>query len=151
MALSRVMTAVVARTLADAVETVSVPQLRILTMLYYGGPVNLTAIANQLGVDRSNASRPADRLAAAGLVRRMEDAADRRSTTLALTAKGRRLVDSIMERRREIFDRLLDRLDSDDRERVAESVTALIAAVKEDPGDPELADAASEPILAWMQ
>lgn len=150
MALSRVMTAVVARTLADAVETLSVPQLRILTMLYYGGPLNLTAIAKQLGVDRSNASRPADRLAAAGLVRRMEDESDRRSTTLALTPEGRRLVDSIMERRREIFDRFLDRLGSDDRERLAESVTALIAAVREDPGDPALAGAASEPILPWI-
>lgn len=150
MALSRIMTAVVARTLADAVETVSVPQLRILTMLYYGGPVNLTAIAKQLGVDRSNASRPADRLVAAGLVRRMEDEADRRSTTLALTAQGQRLVESITERRREIFDRFLDRLDSHDRERLAESVAALITAVKDDPGDPALAGVASEPILPWI-
>ena len=152
MGLSRVMTAIVARTLADLEEAVTVPQLRILVMLYFDGRTNLATIARNLGVDRSNASRPADRLVAAGFVRRDEDERDRRNVVLSLTARGRRLVDSMMDRRREIFGDLIARLDPEDRVALARGVRALLAHVESEPQDPlaGLATTVPEPLLPWV-
>lgn len=132
LSLSRVMTAVVARTLADVGEIVTIPQLRILVMLYYGGPMNLSAVAHGLGVARSNASRPADKLVTGGLVRRREDESDRRSVVLSLTAQGRRLVESTMEQRRQIFDALVAQMPEGDRERLTRGVGALLDVVRHD-------------------
>ena len=50
--------------------TVSVPQMRVLVLLWTGEPLNLSAVAEGLGVNASNASRTCDRLVAAGLVER---------------------------------------------------------------------------------
>lgn len=49
MQLSRIVTAVVARTLADAQEVVTIPQLCFLVMLYDDSPINLSAIAQSRG------------------------------------------------------------------------------------------------------
>lgn len=57
------------------------------------GPALPSALAVQLGVDRSAISRALNRLQAAGLVTRRVDAADRRQVRAALTARGRRLVE----------------------------------------------------------
>lgn len=149
MALSRLMTAVVARTLADVSEISSVPQLRILVMLYYDSPLNLTTIARGLGVDRSNASRPTDRLVAAGLVRRSDDADDRRNARLSLTPKGRRVVDSVFDSRRAVFDQMVEQLDPEDRARLASCLAALLQVV--DRGHVGLEGLASASILPWIR
>lgn len=130
--LSRVMTAVVALTLADVEELVTIPQLRILVMLYYGSPMNLSGIAHGLGVDRSNASRPADKLVSAGFVRRSEDESDRRSVALSLTPEGRRLVESTMEQRRRIFDELVTQMRAADQEHLARGIAALLDVIGND-------------------
>jgi DNA-binding MarR family transcriptional regulator len=67
LALSRTMTAVLARTLGR-VATVSVPQLRVLVLLDTRGPMNPKALAENLGVNASNASRTCEQLVAAGLL-----------------------------------------------------------------------------------
>lgn len=147
MGLSLAMTAIVASTLADLAETVSVPQLRILVLLHLGGPANLVAIARHLGVDRSNVSRPADRLVAAGLAERMTDEADRRSVVLSLTASGRRLVDSVMDRRREILGGLVGRLQEADRTALRQGVDALLRLVD----DSESGAITRGPLLRWTR
>jgi DNA-binding MarR family transcriptional regulator len=150
MRLSRTMTAIVARTLSDVEDTLSVPQLRILVMLYFESPLDLTTIGRNLNVDRSNASRPCERLVAAGLLRRREDPRDRRHVALSLTPKGRRLVDSVMSRRREIIDALVHQLGEEDQEHLFLGVTALLAVVDRS-GD--RADVALTPgsIVPWIR
>jgi len=149
MALSRLMNAVVAHTLSDVADVVSVPQLRILVMLYDDSPLNLTTIAARLGVDRSNASRPTDKLVVARLVRRNDDKDDRRNAALTLTPKGRRLVDSLLESRREIFAQIVEKLAHGDREQLAFSVSALLNVV--DHGHVDLEGVGSESILPWIR
>jgi len=129
MATSRLMTAVVARTLADVDQSVSVPQLRVLVMLHGEGPMNLTAIAEGLGVNPSNASRTCDQLVAAALVRRQEDARDRRAISVDLTAKGRRLVDSLMDARRAAIEDLVQHLSSTELKRLARGLAAFLDTV----------------------
>lgn len=132
MDLSRLMTAIVATTLADIDEAVSVPQLRILVMLHVNGPMNLVGIARRLGVDRSNASRPADRLVAMGLADRNADVSDRRSVVLSLTPQGRRFIDSVLDRRRAILGGLVSRLDAPDRRALGRGVDALLRLAEND-------------------
>ncbi|MEV0282252.1 MarR family transcriptional regulator [Streptomyces sp. NPDC050610] len=56
------------------------------------GPQSAARLADEVGIDRSGASRYADRLEAAGLLERSPDPRDRRATLLTLTPQGRAAV-----------------------------------------------------------
>lgn len=60
----------------------------LLTTLARLGPLPATRLAEEVGIDRSGASRYADRLQAAGLLGRSPDPQDRRSVLLCLTPAG---------------------------------------------------------------
>jgi DNA-binding MarR family transcriptional regulator len=59
------------------------------------GPCSAARLAAEIGIDRSGASRYADRLEEIGLVQRTADPIDRRATLLSLTAEGRRVIDEL--------------------------------------------------------
>lgn len=130
MATSRVMTALVARTLAGVEETVSVPQFRVLVMLRYEGALNLKSIADGLGVNPSNASRACDKLVGAGLVHRGDAAHDRRNVSISLTPDGRDLVDSLMLARAELLAQAVADMRPADRRLLVPSLTAFLASVE---------------------
>ena len=132
---SRLMTALVAQTLANVEDSVSVPQLRVLVMLQYEGPMNLTSIAEGLGVNPSNASRTCDKLAAAGLVERRDDQRDRRHLSISLTAKGRGLVDSLMDDRRALLDEIVGEMKPADQRRLARALDAFLGAADRSNGN----------------
>src|SRR5574339_337509 len=75
---TRVLTAVLASSLANLAQTVTLPQWRVLVMISTRGALNLSAVAEGLGVNASNASRACDRLVATGMLARDEDPRDRR-------------------------------------------------------------------------
>ncbi|HEX6916783.1 MAG TPA: MarR family transcriptional regulator [Phycicoccus sp.] len=75
---SRVMTGVIAASLARADDVVTMLQLRVLVMAATRPGTTATSVAEELGVHVSSASRTVDRLAAAGLVERRESTEDRR-------------------------------------------------------------------------
>src|SRR5215469_822536 len=58
-------------------------------------PVMAARLAEHIGIDRSGTSRYADRLEAAGLIKRTTDPLDRRATLLSLTPKGARVIDKL--------------------------------------------------------
>jgi DNA-binding MarR family transcriptional regulator len=60
----------------------------LLTTMARLGPLPAARLAEEIGIDRSGASRYADRLQAAGLLDRSPDPADRRSVLLCLTPVG---------------------------------------------------------------
>jgi DNA-binding MarR family transcriptional regulator len=60
----------------------------VLSGLARLGPQSAARLADEVGIDRSGASRYADRLEAAGLIERSPDPGDGRATLLALTAQG---------------------------------------------------------------
>ncbi len=130
MATSRVMTAVVARTLAAVEHTVSVPQLRVLVMLQYEGSLNLKSIAHGLGVNPSNASRACDKLVSSGLISRGGAEHDRRNVSISLTAEGRGLVDDLMRQRAELLGRAVADLPPADRRRLVQGLSAFLVAVE---------------------
>jgi DNA-binding MarR family transcriptional regulator len=61
------------------------------------GPIAVSDVARRLELDQSTASRQIRPLEAEGLVTRSVDPADRRAARLAITPKGRRLLDRVRE------------------------------------------------------
>ena len=69
----------------------------LLSTLARLGPLPAARLAEEVGIDRSGASRYADRLQAAGLLERRPDPADRRSVLLCLTPAGAQLIAHLRE------------------------------------------------------
>ncbi|WP_182559602.1 MarR family winged helix-turn-helix transcriptional regulator [Microlunatus kandeliicorticis] len=103
MRASRVVTAIVARSMARNDNRITMPQLRVLVMVASGPDVTTTAVASELRIHLSSASRLCDRLVAAGWLTRRESPTDRRSSLLVLTRRGRSLLSAIMAERRRAF------------------------------------------------
>ena len=119
---SRAILAAAVRALESVDSSVSVPQMRVLVLLWTGEPLNLSAVAEGLGVNASNASRTCDRLVSAGLLNRGEDTIDRRHVTLTLTPRGRTFVERLMERRERELATIVARMSERERRRL---MTAL--------------------------
>ncbi len=130
VATSKIVTAVVAHSLVGSKTVVTPPQLRVLVMLESRGPLNLTAIAEGLDVNPSNASRTCDQLVSAGLLTRREDATDRRAVSLRLSRKGAALVTRLMDHRRLLFAELLERIGAADRRALVQGLNALLRATE---------------------
>lgn len=128
---SRALVGIAAASIADVDDVVTVPQFRVLVMLYTRGPLNLAAVAAGLEVNPSNASRTCERLSKAGLLDRRELLEDRRNVALTLTAAGRRLVDSVTRHRRVAIERVLRQMSAPERDRLATSLSAFAAAADE--------------------
>jgi DNA-binding MarR family transcriptional regulator len=75
--------------LGDALDEATYP---VISGLDRYGSRSAAQLAEDIGLDRSVVSRHATRLAAAGLIERRPDPADRRAALLALTAAGQRAV-----------------------------------------------------------
>jgi DNA-binding MarR family transcriptional regulator len=148
MATSRLITAVVARTIAQVPETVTVPQLRVLVMLATRGPLNMGTVAAGLAVNPSNATRTCDKLVDAGLVTRSTDPADRRRGVLELTSRGEGLVSSLMEARRAVLQDLVSRMPDPARQALVRGLEALLESVEQGP-DVELFGEVRGPIMHW--
>jgi len=71
------------------------------------------ALAQHLGVDRTVMTYLLDRLAAAGLIERRPDPADRRARKIVATVRGRALLDVLGARLRAAEDQVLAGLDDD--------------------------------------
>ncbi len=137
---TRVLTAVVAHSLAALDAPVTVPQLRVLVMVDARGPMNLSAVAEGLGVNASNASRAVDRLVTSGLLDRSEDVRDRRSIVLSLTDAGQRLIDTVVRQRRSMLRQIVARMTSTDQEQLTGALDAFVAAAALASADGELSD-----------
>ena len=87
---------------------VSVTQLRALTVIAAAGGGRTGLLAAELGISASSASRLADRLVLAGLVRRETAVTDRREVHLRPTPDGLRLLEHYDELRLTELRALLD-------------------------------------------
>lgn len=147
---SRAVTAAVVRALGSVDSTVSVAQMRVLVLLWTGEPLNLSAVADGLAVNASNASRTCDRLVAAGLVARAEGAADRRHVALTLTGGGRDFVEKLMERRERELATIVTRMSEDDRRRLMAALEPFNAAASSHLWPSDAPGAARDPrLLEW--
>lgn len=94
----------VLRSAPPGVDRRTYPMLSGLAQL---GPLSAARLADEVGIDRSGASRYADRLETAGLLERSPDPSDGRATLLTLTPAGR---DAVAELRDALARHLAERI-----------------------------------------
>ncbi len=97
---SRALVAVAARSIAEVDDAVTLPQFRTLVALASKGPQKVGALADELGVHASTATRMCDRLVRRGLIDRETSLASRREVIVRLTAEGSNLLGRVTEARR---------------------------------------------------
>ncbi len=125
---TRVVGHLIAETLAGTEPAITMPQWRVLVLVSQS-PCNLSAVANDLGVHASNATRICDRLVSAGLVRRRRDADDRRNVVLTLTSAGRRVYNKAMRARQVQVERAMARMSSTQRKALIKGMAAFADAL----------------------
>jgi len=135
---SRTLLAVVARSMAAALEEVTLPQFRILVLLSAHGPLRTGTLAERAGVHPSTLSRTSDRLVKGRWIRRIANCDSRREVLLKLTSKGARSVADVTTRRAQELDAVLVRVPSHQRRRVDEGFAAFSSAAGEDTGGDQL-------------
>jgi DNA-binding MarR family transcriptional regulator len=128
---ARIFSAITAESIAQVGEGVTLPQLRVLVLASQPGHLNATGVAEALGVHLSSASRICDRLVQAGLLARRDLPQDRRNVELTLTPTGERLLASVNDHRRDVFTRILRRMDASARAALAEALSGFVAAAEE--------------------
>ena len=110
---SRALVAIAVRSVSAGAAEVTVVQHRVLVLLDTRGPLSVTEVGAELGVDQSNASRHCSRLAHLGLATRTRSTDDARAVDVALTPAGRRHVQAVRRARRREIAQVLGRMPDD--------------------------------------
>nr|WP_042197264.1 MarR family winged helix-turn-helix transcriptional regulator [Kibdelosporangium sp. MJ126-NF4]CEL22848.1 Transcriptional regulator, MarR family [Kibdelosporangium sp. MJ126-NF4]CTQ89988.1 Transcriptional regulator, MarR family [Kibdelosporangium sp. MJ126-NF4] len=90
-----------------------------------GGEATVNAIAHQLGLDHSGASRMVRDAAQAGYLVRTESEMDKRRTVVRLTASGEQLLASARDWQRRVFDELTQSWEEHDKAQFAHYLRRL--------------------------
>ncbi|HTW20640.1 MAG TPA: MarR family transcriptional regulator [Mycobacteriales bacterium] len=130
---SRALLAVAVRSLGAVGDGLTLVQYRALIVLHYRGAQRVVDMAELLGVNSSTVTRLVERLTRKGLVRRVEDPADRRTTRLVITPAGERAVATVMARRREEISAIVAKMPASSRGAVVDALTAFTVAAGEAP------------------
>lgn len=133
MRASRVLVAVVAKSVAAVEDRVSLTQFRVLVLVASRGRMNLGQVADALGVHPSNATRTVERLVTGGLLERTEQPQDRRYLSLELTSEGRAVVEQVMAYRRSSILQVMANMTSAQRRALARALEAFAEAAGEPP------------------
>jgi DNA-binding MarR family transcriptional regulator len=109
----------------------SMPQFGILMHLHYSNNCGISHLGEHMDISAPAASQLVDRLVQHGLVERTEDPHDRRAKQLALTAKGRELIETSLTARTRWVDELVRSLRPEDYNQVATTLSKLTEAVQD--------------------
>jgi len=110
---------IAAKSLAELSDDVTLAQQRVLVLLATADSQTMGQLAEQLGVNPSTATRVCVRLEDKKLIRRRTDVEDRRTVLVQLSARGLRLVEGVMERRRAMIAQILADMPAPARRRLA--------------------------------
>ncbi|MCF6454611.1 MULTISPECIES: bifunctional helix-turn-helix transcriptional regulator/GNAT family N-acetyltransferase [Vibrio] len=81
-------------------------------------PLTINRLAQQLNVDKSNASRTVTGLIKLGLVESIENPKDKRSQLVALTEQGQQALSQLDQQQNSFFEQLLTQLDDSEQEQL---------------------------------
>ena len=98
---------------------------RTLSLIGRYEPIYPSTIAERTSVDADKVTRAVDRLVARGLVARKGDAEDRRRIVLTLTARGRRVHTEIDQVRRQVEEKFLSVLTTEELARFKATLDKL--------------------------
>lgn len=130
MVASRTMNAVIVKSLATVDAELTVPQLRVMVILSRTHSASLSQVAEDLGVNPSNASRTCDQLVRRGLVDREEDPDDRRRLSLTPSVAGRRLLRQVMRRRQQLLEEIVGAMSLRDQRLLMTALETFNAATE---------------------
>jgi len=133
MAVSRALVAVVARSFMESRVPITLQQWRMLVVIKDYGPMTVGGLAKWMDVHSSTATRLGDALVRARLLDRRTDPEDRRRTTLTLTKKGRNLVESLLDSRRQAIAAILDEVPTARRARLERAMRDFAEVAGEHP------------------
>ena len=113
----------------DVAARLGPAQLSALSVLVFGGPRSLGALADAEQVRPPSMTRVVQELEAAGYVRRRADPSDKRAIRLEATAKGRRLMFDGRDRRAALLASWLDTLNEEHRWAISRALPAIEATI----------------------
>ena len=106
----------------------TMPQLKVVLLLFTGGPARMSVIASDLGVSLATATGVVDRLVQRGLVAREGDPEDRRVVLCRLSEKGEELMGGLWQVSREQLRGLMRVLAPQQVELITKALEALVQA-----------------------
>lgn len=109
----------------DAESHLPAPQLSALSVVVYGGPLTLGALASAEQVRPPTMTRLIDAMEKGGLVERETDDADRRVVRITATAKGKRVLEEGRDRRIAVIAEALATLSEADVIVIAEALDSI--------------------------
>jgi DNA-binding MarR family transcriptional regulator len=108
----------------------SMPQFFMLMHIHRHQQCGVSDLSGHMEVSPAAASQLADKLVQAGLLERSEDPQDRRARHLALTPKGRQLLETGIAERYRWVDDISERLEPEQRVKVVEAMQILSEAMQ---------------------
>lgn len=130
-AASRGLLGIVVRSMAPALEHVTVPQFRLIMLVVTNGPTRSGLLAEQLAVETSTLTRNVDRLIAGGWVERERNRTNRREVFVQATTRGRALARVVNARRSAELSRVLGALSEDDKSLLVHAASVFRRTVGE--------------------
>jgi len=115
----------------------TMPQMKVLFLLYSDGVARMSQLASSLGVTLSTVTGIVDRLVEQGMVQRQEHPQDRRLVVYRLTSRGSETVERLHQAGRGRMAALLDGLSVDDLRKVIAGLAVLSAAASESADQPQ--------------
>jgi len=109
----------------------TMPQLRVVVVLFKEGPSRMSALAASLGIGLATATGIVDRLVERGHVVREAYPEDRRVVMCRLSEEGEKLMRGLWRSGHDQIRRLLERMTPSQLETVAKATETFIAVAKE--------------------
>ncbi len=103
-------------------------QYWLLRLLNRTGSLNISELANELGIAISSATVSCKRLEKAGLLTRERQSDDERVVRVALTAKGLAQIDAWRQRKREVLTHWLSVLDAQEQKTLQSLIERVLEA-----------------------
>jgi DNA-binding MarR family transcriptional regulator len=122
----------------------TIAQLKSLFFINDRGSTTAGRLAIVLGVTPTNMTGIIDRLVKQGLVSRTEDMHDRRAVSLRSTQEGKELVTKLRSRRTDYLSGVLDHMNIDELDRMAQGLAAFIKAAEAEEAETQVERAPEE-------
>jgi len=108
----------------------SMPQFFLLMQVHHRQHCGISDLSEHLEITNAATSQLVDKLVQAGLLVRAEDPHDRRAKQVALTPKGRQLIEQGIQERYRWVEQLEANLTTDEKDKVNEALASMLRAME---------------------